>query len=455
LRKSWKRRIAYLLIVLLVAAVAAFVFWRRHLKSEFQARLDELKAAGYPVTCKELDAWYSIPAGAENAAYPILDAAGYYMDLTDANRRLMPIAGRAELPPRTEPLVDETMAVISQFLAENAAALDFLQEAAEIQHCRYPVDFTAGFNTLLPHLSDVRNLARLAILEAVFYGERNQPELAVPSIKCAFSVAGSLEKEPLLISQLVRLGSQRYAVNGLERVMNRTTLTDRQLFDLACQTAGAQSEDAMSRALAGELCQGVDVFQNPRMQYGFFRAISSQTPPKPLLAAYRAAGLADSDAVIYVDMMREYIRLAEPPLNQRHERMRAIDQDPRYGNISRFHILARALMPALARVGELDLMAIAHLRTAQAAIAIERYRLAAGVLPVSLADLVPEYLEAVPEDPFDGKALRYRKLEPGFVLYSIGPDHTDDGGKENPPRSGMCRPNKSGGAATKTRILAN
>jgi len=420
------------LIVLLVVAVAAFLFWRRHLKSELQARLDELKAAGYPVTCKELDAWYSIPAGAENAAYPILDAAGYYTELADANRQVVPIVGKAELPQRSEPLADETRGVIGQFLADNSAALELLQEAAQIEHCRYPVDFTAGFNTLLPHLSDVRNLARLAVLEAIFYAERHRPELAVQSIKCAFSVAGSLRNEPLPISQLVRVASQRNTVEGLERLLNRTTLTDPQLLELACQTVDAQCSDAMSLALAGELCHGVYVFQKPQTQYAFFEAINGKAPLRPLLVAYRAAGLADSDAVAYVDMMREYIRACELPLSRRHKRMRAIDQDARYRNISSFHILARALMPALARAAELDLMAIAHVRTAQAAIAIERYRLATGVLPVSLADLVPEYLEAVPEDPFDGKALRYRKLEPGFVVYSIGPDQTDDGGKEKP-----------------------
>jgi len=45
---------------------------------------------------------------------------------------------------------------------------------------------------------------------------------------------------------------------------------------------------------------------------------------------------------------------------------------------------------------------------------------------------VPAYLEAVPKDPFDDKELRYKKLETGFVVYSIGEDGNDDGGKERP-----------------------
>jgi hypothetical protein len=65
--------------------------------------------------------------------------------------------------------------------------------------------------------------------------------------------------------------------------------------------------------------------------------------------------------------------------------------------------------------------------------AVERYRLARGALPSSLGDLVPAYLDIVPEDPFTGQPLRYEKLGRGFVVYSVGPDGRDDGGWEEPP----------------------
>ena len=62
-----------------------------------------------------------------------------------------------------------------------------------------------------------------------------------------------------------------------------------------------------------------------------------------------------------------------------------------------------------------------------------RYRLATGNLPDTLAELVPTYLDAVPKDPFDESELRYRKLESGFVVYSVGNDGKDDGGQERLP----------------------
>ena len=49
--------------------------------------------------------------------------------------------------------------------------------------------------------------------------------------------------------------------------------------------------------------------------------------------------------------------------------------------------------------------------------------------PTALADLVPDYLRAVPLDPYSGERLIYRPSADGYQLYSVGPDGVDDGGK--------------------------
>jgi hypothetical protein len=72
----------------------------------------------------------------------------------------------------------------------------------------------------------------------------------------------------------------------------------------------------------------------------------------------------------------------------------------------------------------------ATIRDAQAALAVERYRLTNGKLPSQLSDLVPAFLPSVPSDPFDGKPLRYKTLAKGYVVYSVGDDCVDNGGTE-------------------------
>jgi len=67
-------------------------------------------------------------------------------------------------------------------------------------------------------------------------------------------------------------------------------------------------------------------------------------------------------------------------------------------------------------------------RCAAAACAAERFRLEQGRLPVKWQDVVPQYLAAIPIDPFTGKPMLFHRLENGLVIYSIGADGKDDQG---------------------------
>jgi hypothetical protein len=62
-------------------------------------------------------------------------------------------------------------------------------------------------------------------------------------------------------------------------------------------------------------------------------------------------------------------------------------------------------------------------------LAVRTYAADRGELPETLADLVPQYLQAVPADAYSGSPLNYRKVGEEFVLYSTGQDGEDNGGK--------------------------
>jgi tRNA A-37 threonylcarbamoyl transferase component Bud32 len=62
------------------------------------------------------------------------------------------------------------------------------------------------------------------------------------------------------------------------------------------------------------------------------------------------------------------------------------------------------------------------------ACALERYRLATGDYPASLAALAPRFLATLPHDVTTGQPLHYRRSDATFVLYSAGWDQIDDGG---------------------------
>jgi hypothetical protein len=428
----WKLKTYHVLLALLLIAIGCFIFFRVSLKSKLQKKLDAIRAAGYPVTGAELDHWYAIPADAENAADYLTEAFSYYQEWAGEKRELLPIMGQAQLPPRTQPLSEETKAVIADCLADNRQALVLLHKGAAIKHCRYPVDFSMGMRALCPYLSPIRTGAQLLNLQAILHTENMQPELAVRSTTSIFGLARSLSKEPMLISQLVRIACQALGVSCLERVLNRTELTDGQLFQLGRMVTNAQDLSAMNRAFAGERCFGIEFCREPTTRG--LQLVGEPTPSAPLMVLYRAVGLSDKDAVLYLDLMDGYIKASKLPLHQRRDAADAVED--KFSKISKIHFLVRIFMPAMSRPTVLDARAIAGLRTAQVAIAIQRYRLTAGELPDNLTDLLPTYLDSVPKDPFDGEDMRYKKLDTGFVVYSIGDDRKDDGGKERPRKSG-------------------
>jgi hypothetical protein len=60
---------------------------------------------------------------------------------------------------------------------------------------------------------------------------------------------------------------------------------------------------------------------------------------------------------------------------------------------------------------------------------IAGYRAAHGEYPRRLAELAPDYLRTVPVDLFAARSpLRYRRVENGYLLYSVGPNGIDEEG---------------------------
>lgn len=82
----------------------------------------------------------------------------------------------------------------------------------------------------------------------------------------------------------------------------------------------------------------------------------------------------------------------------------------------------------------------AELRLIQCDLAARIYRSDHGRWPDSLNELVPDYVQALPEDPYTQRPFVYRRAGDEMLLYSTGPDKTDNGGvrttRVRPPPDG-------------------
>jgi hypothetical protein len=105
----------------------------------------------------------------------------------------------------------------------------------------------------------------------------------------------------------------------------------------------------------------------------------------------------------------------------------AVEQDARLNELQpkagKMPVFARLLMPAWKKCQPTFRVDRAYLRCAMVALAVERYRLKRGAFPDDLTMLVPEFLVAVPADPYTDQPLKYRKTPHGISVFSVGPDH--------------------------------
>ncbi len=72
---------------------------------------------------------------------------------------------------------------------------------------------------------------------------------------------------------------------------------------------------------------------------------------------------------------------------------------------------------------------IARSRLIMTEFALRCYRSEQGRPPATLAQLIPHGLERIPLDPFSGRSLVYQQRGTNWLLYSVGVDGVDDGGK--------------------------
>jgi hypothetical protein len=92
-------------------------------------------------------------------------------------------------------------------------------------------------------------------------------------------------------------------------------------------------------------------------------------------------------------------------------------------------MMVALLVPAFARVQQsADMNEQTHTNL-QIGFALAAHRADHGKYPKTLDALTPKYLPSVPADLFSGKAPIYRPAEKGYLLYSVGVNGQDDGGR--------------------------
>jgi len=414
--------------VVVVVALAAFGGYRVSLRRQAVALENEIRASGAPVTLAELNAWYEQPPDGDNAARAYTQAFDALVDVGD-NAEHLPVLGDAGLPRRTEPIAYEMRQAISRHLGANAAALELIEHAAGRPRCRFPIDLRNGLDTERPHLPQLRQTARLLMVQAVLAAHEQMKNAAYRALSTQLALVHALDDEPTMVSQLTRFDCAAVAVQTLEHVLNRTALAPGQISELIEGFQQLDEAHALARGLAGRRCFVLDAARNGG---AFARYLGSQARWAPITARlWSWTGLLTRDRA---DCARWVTQLYYASQGHFPEGLQVADAvRAEVAGVPGWHSpLAERLVGPLPAAVETEARHRALMRLAFTALAVEQHRIAHGRPPETLSQLVPDILAWGPEDPcVDAAELLYQRTANGYVVYSRGLDGKDDGGAEN------------------------
>lgn len=408
--------------VFLLSPVMLFRFRNR---AVFNQRIMDLAAAGYPVSFDDMEARYVLPADVENAADVYQKAFLLYSEPNEMEMELLPVRGRYERQEDQPPYPQEVMEAVKQSLDTNREYLELLDQAARMEHCLFPRTRTEfGFD--FEYLSPLKKAAQIITERNLYLAQTGQTDALLNSTRTCIGLAEALNQQPRLIEHLVVIAIRAMIADGLENSLNLTQFSQEQLFELQQSFRQMQENNSCVSSLMNERVDIIEYAALPvsKLTYGYGVSSISQ---KIILITCSLAGLKDKDLALLLDFYERWITITQLPYDRHADEMKKLETE--YAGYNQWmHWWLQVLMPSC-RIGLINLRVIGNLQCAETALAIERYRLKYNTVPESLEALVPEFIDTVYLDPFDGKPLRYlRPQEGGYTVYCIGEDGIDNGG---------------------------
>jgi len=315
-----------------------------------------------------------------------------------------------------------------------------IAQASRLPHSRFPLQYEKNIAMPIPMGSPMMNLGKLYALRAQAELAGGQSDKALEDAQVLFRLADTLKENPLLILHLVRISIWSQAVQVVWSGLEARQWSATQLLLLQKTLEKKTVLEAGEKALRSEQVvfhDLIDDYASGRNSAGFFRSIYGNRPLAPIQSA---SELVLGESLFYrngVTLYHFYETYVWPSMDIKADRVfprKAEDGDKeirRHNEIFHFDaVILHAMGWSIS--GIVGRTAFTHTATDEAALAcaLERYYLEKGTYPDALSELVPGWIAQVPHDVIDGKPLRYRRTADGrYLIYSIGWNETDDGGK--------------------------
>jgi hypothetical protein len=422
---TWSANVllALAVILLLLAVTAITLFWRVHQQhlqalADVQAEVARIQAAGEPITAEDFAAFHQVPPGMNDTTALWLEAIRLAVQQKGPGGANLPYVGIGR-PDQLGATAPALLSAAEAYLAAHDDTIAAARQAAATNgECRYPVDFRQRAGAKHEHIDKLRQLSRLLSLRARVATNRGRDQEAIESIELLLALGHSLDSEPAMASQLVRNVVFDMSLAELELLIGNQILAEEQLARLESKLQAIETQGPTRLAILGERGVGYREFHH-----------MANMPTSGAGKLERPA-----DCLAYLHMMDDLLAAADMPAADRMQEVlktgsqlnaKAHSLDPwQRSNVA----LSLQVMPAFTQLFHATARFEAERDSALAGVAFRRFQLKHGRAPSSLAEMIPEFLPAVPADPFRrGAPLTLVTTGNQFAIYSVGINGVDDG----------------------------
>lgn len=318
----------------------------------------------------------------------------------------------------------------------------------------------SAISVMLPHVQIFRKAARMFAVDTRIAVQQGDPKRATDDLKTIFGLAHQAAEGDVLVCSLVGIAVAGIGFDQLEEVIAQHPdfFSPEQLAELQShiqqisvrdwvhfEGERAMLHDMIQRTytddghgdgrmtpdgvlLMAELTNGWQGTQDSG-EFGLESILMAtrqiSAPASLFLCASRKDMAEKGDELIdrvIADYDRPYWDPDRPCCDQ-------FLNDALEENSIKYPLLS-LLFPATQQIRNAMDRTIGRQEAVIAALAIHRYRLKYGKWPQDYADVSPEFVGEFPIDQVNGALVNFKTDETGLLIYSVGNDRDDDGGKD-------------------------
>jgi hypothetical protein len=334
-------------------------------------------------------------------------------------------------------LTEEEWLVLDAFLSENRALLDRAHALAAMGGPFAVIDLTKAGTS--DHWFVLHELAKLLKADAQLAIRLGDNTRAAQDLSTIVGLGKALADEPLMMSQLVRLALYTVVYKVLADDFSPVALTPSDERTLIERLAAGLDRERFALAYSGEAVLGRRWFDDPDMEMVFPEAESplGQFIETNLLRAYispLARPLLNRDAASYLETLARLQEITKLPYVEAAPQLAALEESTANASWTRV-FTRRSVYEPVFGFPRAHALFEARIAVTRVGLTIERYHAEHGAYPESLEQIATRLPGGIPPDPFTGAPLIYQPSSDSFLLYSIGPNQTDDGGRHHPHRA--------------------